>query len=96
MTVHVHFHRRVKDAEDPIAWAKANGFKMDVWYDRQTRNWVAMLVDRAGNQVGESFYTHQKSSAQSITMQGYERDIEEYRDRKAAGSAFKKNGRIKL
>ena len=34
--------------------------KIDIWYDRHTRNWIRQAKDIDGNQIGAAEYSYQK------------------------------------
>lgn len=33
-----------------------NGFTVETWYDRRSRNWITQTKDAEGNQVGEASF----------------------------------------
>jgi hypothetical protein len=65
--------RPVKSAADlktrgPALVELANGTFFDLWYDRQTKCWVLILRNEAGDQIGPSHggaaeYVHERSQA---------------------------------
>lgn len=54
------------------AWAR--GLKVDIWYDRQSRNWIAQLKNNKGYQVGEAQIGYRKED----TYPGLTARLKEY------------------
>lgn len=52
------------------------GMKIIRWYDRHSRNWVAQLMDKEGNQLGEAVYVYSKPEIKKITFDYWKSDYE--------------------
>ena len=40
-----------------------NGFAVETWWDRQSRNWITQILDSEGNQQGDAMFSSNRESA---------------------------------
>ena len=42
----------------------SNGYTVDTWWDRQSRNWITQILDSEGNQQGEALFSGTRKDAE--------------------------------